>query len=332
MRIPITLARASAESPGAAHIIELNEGRKNRPDVAHTLALAEDIISLLRRANERSPERGELLARATDASTQLASGLRALAKPEPNAARVNPPELAIFMLRPFQVLIAGEPVSQWPSLKAKLILKALLLSRSRALSKDELIERVWPDRGAGENNLHVAICHLRKAVPFIVLRDGTYCIASDVEVWTDVDAFEKSATRGLDLVRDGRVHDAARAFTACAELYRNELLAEDGREGWIVPIRQRLRDIHLDVLERLARYHLEEHDAIAAASVCARVLAIDTCNEAAHRLLMQCYAALGQPNLVQLQYRTCVGALRAQLGVAPSAQTTELYRRLARGE
>jgi DNA-binding SARP family transcriptional activator len=47
---------------------------------------------------------------------------------------------------------------------------------------------------------------------------------------------------------------------------------------------------------------------------------------------MKCYAMLGQPNLVQLQYRSCVNVLSRDLGVAPSIDTTALYRALARGE
>ncbi len=241
------------------------------------------------------------------------------------------PTLASFMLRPFEVLVDGAPIVAWPSQKAKSILKLLLLRPGHAVAKAELLERIWPDRGAAENNLHVAICHLRKVVPFVELDAGNYRLVAELEIWTDVDEFERGLARALVLARAGQVRESAAELSACAELYRNELLAEDARDAWIAPLRQRLRDLHLDALLRLAHHHFDAGNALAGSGACTQILAIDACNETAHRLLLHSYAARGQPNLVQLQYRSCVSTLAAQLGVSPSAQTTELYRRLARG-
>jgi DNA-binding SARP family transcriptional activator len=240
------------------------------------------------------------------------------------------PRLTVFMLRPFQVLVDGAPIDRWASQKSKTILKALLLRRGRAIANEDLIDLVWPDRGASQNNLDVAICHLRKALPFVERHDRTCRLSKTTTVWSDVDAFEQGVERAMQLDRDRHAYEAMKQYAASCQLYQNELLAEDGRDGWIVPIRQRLRDRHLIALDRLADYYLQTRDAVACSGTCAKILAVDTCNEAAHRYLMQCYAMLGQPNLVQLQYRRCVSTLRAQLGVAPQAETTELYRQLAR--
>jgi len=44
------------------------------------------------------------------------------------------------------------------------ILECLMRAPGRVISRDRLIERVWPDREISENNLDVFIGHLRSKV------------------------------------------------------------------------------------------------------------------------------------------------------------------------
>ncbi len=249
--------------------------------------------------------------------------------------------MTAFMLRSFHVQVDDVPIDGWVSHKAKAVLKLLLLDRSRPVLKDELIERLWPETEpeAGKNNLNVAVHHLRRTLarghpdfPFVVVRSGSYRLDDRLMVWTDIEAFEQHMRRAGELERMQRPLEAMGEYASCVALHQNELLAEDRYDRSLAPLRQRFRDHFLDALDRLARHHLEGRDQVACTSACAKILALDPCNEAAHRTLMKCYAMLGQPNLVQLQYRSCVSVLSRELGVAPSTDTTALYRALARGE
>jgi DNA-binding SARP family transcriptional activator len=249
--------------------------------------------------------------------------------------------MTAFMLRSFHVQVDDVPIDGWVSHKAKAVLKLLLLDRTRPVLKDELIERLWPETEpeAGKNNLNVAVHHLRRTLarghpdfPFVVVRSGSYRLDDRLMVWTDIEAFEQHMRRAGELERMQRPLEAMGEYASCVALHQNELLAEDRYDRSLAPLRQRFRDHFLDALDRLARHHLEGRDQVACTSACAKILALDPCNEAAHRTLMKCYAMLGQPNLVQLQYRSCVSVLSRELGVAPSTDTTALYRALARGE
>src|SRR5438046_5551411 len=85
------------------------------------------------------------------------------------------------------LLQAGEPVSLNP--KAFEILLALVESRGEVLSKDELLERVWPNQIVEEGNLKVHVSALRKALGqsgnqhrFIVTVPGSgYSFVADLE-------------------------------------------------------------------------------------------------------------------------------------------------------
>src|SRR5262249_40857732 len=59
-----------------------------------------------------------------------------------------------------------------------------------------------------------------------------------------------------------------------------------------------------------------------------RLLAIDPLDEPAHRTVMRLHADLGRQAQALRQYQTCVAVLRRELGVAPDADTRELYRRI----
>ena len=47
---------------------------------------------------------------------------------------------------------------------------------------------------------------------------------------------------------------------------------------------------------------------------------------------MRCYSRQGQPHLALRQYRACVEALQAELGVDPTPATTELWEQIRRHE
>ena len=62
-----------------------------------------------------------------------------------------------------------------------------------------------------------------------------------------------------------------------------------------------------------------------------RLLALDPLHEPAHRRLMALYAQLGDRTGAVEQYRECVRVLERELGVAPLAETTDLYRAIVEG-
>ena len=62
-----------------------------------------------------------------------------------------------------------------------------------------------------------------------------------------------------------------------------------------------------------------------------RRLALDPLNEAAHRRLIELYGASGERAAALAQYRECVRTLHRELGVAPTEETTALYRAVREG-
>lgn len=281
-----------------------------------------------------------------DASMAVVHPLRALperlASPAANEtarARSAAPLLAAFVFGPFRALLNDEVIEDWPNCRGKAIFKYLLLNRKHPVAKEALMERFWPEASpeAARNNLNVAMHRLRRTLgrdgfPFVLFSGGHYLLNPKLVVSTDADAFLAHAARAGELERDQDMDGAIREYTACDALYQGELLAEDryAYDEWLLPLRQQFRDRYLHVLDRLASLHFDRQDVPSCTTTCAKILAVDACNEGAHRMLMRCYARLGQPQLAQRQYQTCIQALNRGLGIPASPETTELYRQIVR--
>jgi DNA-binding SARP family transcriptional activator len=258
---------------------------------------------------------------------------------ETRCASGSPPVLAVSVLGPFRTLLNGRLIEDWPGCRGKAIFKYLLLHRKRTVARDALMERFWPDAEpeAARNNLNVAVHRLRRALggdgfPFVLFSGGNYALNPKLEVSIDADAFLRHAERASELERAQDLDGTIREYTASVALYQGDLLAEDrhDRDEWLLPLRQQFRDKYLHVLDRLGRIQLDRQDIPACTAACAKILAVDACNEGAHRMLMRGYARLGQPQLAQQQYQACVQALNRELGIPTSAETTELYRQIVR--
>lgn len=249
------------------------------------------------------------------------------------------PVLAAYLLGPFQALVNDQLIADWLNCKGKAIFKYLLLNRNGPVAKEVLMEIFWPEAEpeAARNNLNVAIHRLRRALgrgdgefPFVLFCDGHYLLNPNLEIWTDADWFLVHAQRASELERDRQLDGAMREYAACVALYQDELLAEDRYDQWLSPLRQQFRDRYLHILDRVSRMQFDRRDYASCTTTCAKILAVDACNEGAHRMLMRCYARLGQPQLAQRQYQTCIRALNRELGIPASAETTGLYRQIVR--
>ena len=91
--------------------------------------------------------------------------------------------------------------------------------------------------------------------------------------------------------------------------------------------RERLRNRFLRALGAIARLW-EDRDAHAhVPDLYERALEIEPLSETLYRRLMLCYHALGRQAEAIEAYERCAATLRAELGTAPSPETTAIYER-----
>jgi DNA-binding SARP family transcriptional activator len=243
----------------------------------------------------------------------------------------------------FELLCDGETVHLGRNGKALAILKYLLANRQRPVSQDHLMGWLWPESNLKKArwSLNSAVHGLRKLlggcpsssdVTYVVLEEGYYRLSSTVGVATDVDGFDSHYEEGRRLERAGRAEEAAAEYEEAVGLYRGDYLVEDLYEDWTMVERERLANAYVDMLDRLAVHYMEIGQLGESVRACYRVLEKDRCHEDSHRLLMRCYARLGQRGRALRQYRLCERILSQEYGTAPSPETRTLYGELLADE
>ena len=89
--------------------------------------------------------------------------------------------------------------------------------------------------------------------------------------------------------------------------------------------RERLRDRHLDALERLTARLEEQGDDAAVIGYAERLLRADPLRESTYRRLMRVHDARGDRARALQTYHACAATLERELGVAPAAPTRDAY-------
>lgn len=252
----------------------------------------------------------------------------------------NRPTIEIHTLGRFQVRVGWNRVERWHSLKAKSLLKYLMGHQGRPVSRDVLMEALWPgcEPSLAGNNLKAAVRALRQTLGaahnsdgdfvWVLYQDGYYMINSQAELWTDVEQFEYHWHAGRSLEKEGRLAEAVREHETAEALYRGDYLEDDPYEEWTSLRREALKDTYLAILGRLADYSVQNGDYEGCIVYCQKILTKDSCREDAYRRLMRCHSRLGQRNRAIAWYRICEKTIRAELDVSPDRQTVALYQDL----
>lgn len=263
-------------------------------------------------------------------------------------SNLTPPELQkkndrltviVQMLGVFSIAIDNQTLKIAPS-RGLSMLKYLLLHHRKMTPREVLMDIFWPEAGpeAARNNLNVAIYSLRQVLRsminqnMICYEDGAYGLASNMDVWLDVEEFHHCVKEGQRQEAGQQLTAAVAEYEIAINLYRGDLLAETPYEEWTVLEREQLRIAYLEMLDRVSQIYFGQERYAVCISACQLILTRDKCREDAHCRLMQCYSRLGQTPLALRQYQICVEALQAELEVAPAHETTKLYENIRRRE
>jgi DNA-binding SARP family transcriptional activator len=250
------------------------------------------------------------------------------------AAQQHVPSLSAYCLGIFSVYSDEGAVQEWPSRKAKSILKFLLTHRQRPINKDVLMDLFWPDADpyAARNSLNVAMSSLRHTLrddhpdfKYVLFHDDCYHMNPQIQIWVDAEAFMLALEKARQFERQGNIEAALGEYQAAEDLYQGPFLEEERYEDWPRSKRQALQENYLEVLNRLGEFYLGRSLYGPCANVCRKLLDIDNCREDIHRRLMRCYSRHGQRHLALRQYHLCADALRDELDLVPSEDTTKVY-------
>jgi DNA-binding SARP family transcriptional activator len=247
-------------------------------------------------------------------------------------ARVAPADrpVRVATLGTFRLVRAGTvlPTSVWRSRKARDVLKILLARRGRPVTREFLMEALWPGEPPDPlaNRLHVAISTLRSVLdPDRELSSDAYVVTDDDAVRirfdhlaVDVEQFLADATAGRELLRSGRAGEALSRLARAEGRYGGDFLEEDLYQDWAAPLREQARAAYLEVAAQLARHAEATGDADAAIRFLLRILEHDPYDERAHLRLVSTFAAVGRHGDARRYYRSyCTRMDEIEVEAAP---------------
>ena len=221
--------------------------------------------------------------------------------------------LEVTLLGGFRITVDGRQTAEqeWRRSRSAALIKLLALAPRCRLHREQVMEALWPDLAPD-----AAAANLRKAVHFARRTLGEHeVIGGDPELIAlgpkaeriiDAEVFEAEARAAL---RDGDADACARA----ADTYGGELLPDDRYADWAETARERLQQLHLQLLRRAGLWQ--------------RLVDVSPTDEAAVRALMEAALAAGDRDEAIRQFQRLRERLRIDMGLGPSAATVRLYEK-----
>lgn len=282
---------------------------------------------------QRYPGLGEFLKQtpgtAEPGEAPGGAGSRTRQTPAPVA-----PAFQILALGEPQVLVHGVPVTRWRMARTMELFFFLLETR-RPVRKSQISAALWPEYESEQidSTVRTTIYYLRKALgeESVLFQSGQYTLPladrERGEIWYDVDIFSELYARGKKAREEKDDEATASAFHSMLDLYHGDYV-QSFQNAWCTFRRDQLRQAHIDAHHQLALLAWRQEDWESSLHYWQRLLALDSCHEAAHYGIMRCYLHQGKRELALRQFQACSQHLQEELQATPGVPLQKLYQRI----
>jgi len=242
------------------------------------------------------------------------------------------PPLHISVLGDFTIVQEHHTVS--PALlkqrQAGELFRLLLISPGRRLSREQVIEALWPEKSASTatNFFHQATSALRHALEpdlpdkfpsrYLVVEEGQVTLCLPPRSLVDYEQFEK--------------HLSKDEWQQAVSLWQGEPFKLDRYKDWATWKREQLTHGYLRALLKLAESYQATGSAELAQETCQKILQTDPWQEKAVWIAMQTCLQQGDRSQALRIYLSLERRLREELGISPVPELRELYQSLVRSK
>jgi len=248
--------------------------------------------------------------------------------------------LSIYMLGKFVMLADGQDIIQYlGSSKKKIELLAyLILNKDKNISAFDLYDMLWPndENSNPESSLKTLISRLRTNLSLFDLRNaivtkrGFYSWNDDLGASIDVFTFENLSIE-LQMV-DSLTKESEEKFQQVLHLYTGDLLPNSSLDSWVVPKSMYYHNTYLEIVQKYVQLLNAEDRYSDVVRVCRRGLEIDAFDSSLNLSLMTALLKMGKSKEALAQYNCTTGLHYTYLGINPSDEILDFYKKLIRIE
>ena len=219
-----------------------------------------------------------------------------------------------------------------PGRLGRILLAYLALNHHRAVTRDELIDALWPGGAPGDpaGTLSTLLSGVRRCVGAEILRGRSELrLALPADAQLDVETAAARVGRSRAALGAGDAGAAAAEAEAALDILERGLLRGVDLP-WLDAFRRELEEERLDALELLARAGLAAGEAGIRRSHSAsrQIISLAPFRESGYALLMEAQVASGNPAEALETYERLRRLMRDELGATPSPELRAAHQRL----
>lgn len=245
--------------------------------------------------------------------------------------------MEVALLGPLTIDRGGPPL-EVTGPKRIALLTLLALELGRPVSRDRIVDALWPRRltGREDSTLRVHVSHLRDLLEpsrdedprFLVTVGSSYMLAADT-VTTDVARFDRLNGDGRAALTEGAPDTALALLNEALELWRGRPLQDVEYEEFAQPQIRRLEQARVEALENRAAAWIELGENSAAVDDLESLVRLDPIRERPVLLLMRALYGIGRQSDALRAARRHVRSL-LETGLTASPRLTLLEEQILR--
>lgn len=255
---------------------------------------------------------------------RLAKTVERLLKNRKTAQKKLIAQLHLQLLGSFQIAWSDQEPIKWRAEKNKELMAFLLHSQGRRVSKEEILDTLWPnyDPEKALVQLYNGIYYIRKTMRDYRIPKNILHIDSQYNLILHTVATDAMQIRQL---AQSTVADEQATLERIETLYQGDYFAGEDYP-WMFDERQRLEKIYVTCLVKLANLYIKAHRLAQAEDRLLKAYTKNPYEEEITILLLQLYKEQGKKSAAIQHFQHYEQILREELHILPEKRIISLYQ------